>query len=306
MRFSVLVLGNSSATPIYERHPTSQVVNHNEQLYLIDCGEGTQIQLTRYGIKSNRINHIFISHLHGDHYLGLVGLVSSMHLMGRKSDLHLYGPAPLQEILALNFKYSETELRYNLIFHPTNPDETEVIFESKLLRVESFPLRHRIACTGFRFQEGVRPAKLNMEKVAKLEIPPALLNGIKWGLDFTDRDGQVYPSNELTTPAPVPRSYAYCSDTVRIPDYLPAIHGANLLYHESTFLHEMKDRAVETFHTTSLEAGEIAAEAAVGHLLLGHYSARYKTKELTLLLDEARSAFPQSELSVEGKWYDVV
>lgn len=305
MRFSILILGNSSATPMYERHPTSQVVNHNEQLYLIDCGEGTQMQLTRYGIKSNRINHIFISHLHGDHYLGLVGLISSMHLMGRKTDLHLYGPAPLEEILALNFKYSETELRYNLIFHPTNPTETAVLFESKLLRVESFPLRHRIACTGFRFQEGARPAKLDVEKVAKLHIPPALINGIKWGLDFTDKDGKVHPSSELTTPAPLPRSYAYCSDTVRIPDYLPSIHRANLLYHESTFLHEMKDRAVETFHTTSFEAGEIAKEAEVGHLLLGHYSARYKTKELTLLLDEARSAFPHTDLSVEGKWYEV-
>ncbi len=305
MKFSVLILGNSSATPIYERHPTAQVVNHNEQLFLIDCGEGTQMQLSRYGIKSNRINHIFISHLHGDHYLGLVGLISSMHLVGRKTDLHIYGPAALQEILAVNFKYSETELRYNLVFHPTNPEESEVIFEGNSISVRTFPLRHRIACTGFRFQELPRPAKLNMEKVQQLQIPGPLLNGIKWGLDFTDLSGNVHRSDELTSPAPKSRSYAYCSDTVRIPDYLPFIQGADLLYHESTFLHEMSDRAVETFHTTALEAGEIAAESSVGKLLLGHYSARYKTKELVLLQDEARTAFSNAHLSVEGHWYDV-
>lgn len=305
MRFEVLILGNSSATPIYERHPTSQVINHNEQLFLIDCGEGTQMQLSRYGIKSNRINHIFISHLHGDHYLGLVGLISSMHLMGRKSDLHIYGPSPLQEILDVNFKYSETVLRYNLIFHPTNPHQSEEIFNTKALQVISFPLKHRIDCTGFRFQEGKRAAKLNVELVERLDIPTALLNGIKWGADFTDINGRVYTSEELTFPAPKQRSYGYCSDTVKVTDYWPSIKDVDLLYHEATFLHEMQDRAVETFHTTALEAGEVAKEVGAFRLLLGHYSARYKAKDLPLLLEEAASVFPNTALSVEGQWYEV-
>lgn len=305
MRFEVLILGNSSATPMYERHPTSQVINHSEQLFLVDCGEGTQMQLSRYGVKSNRINHIFISHLHGDHYLGLVGLISSMHLMGRKNELHVYGPKPLQEILELNLKHAETTLRYPLIFHPTNPHEPKEIYHSKALQIISFPLKHRIACTGFRFQEGKRPAKLRVDQVERLNIPTPLLNGIKWGADFTDINGKTYPSEELTFPAPVPRSYGYCSDTVKIPDYWPAIKGVNLLYHEATFLHEMKERAIETFHTTALEAGEIANEVGASKLLLGHYSARYKIHDLPMLLKEARSVFPNTDLSVEGRWYEV-
>lgn len=305
MRFEVLILGNSSATPIYERHPTSQLINHNEQLFLIDCGEGTQMQLTRYGIKSNRINHIFISHLHGDHYLGLVGLISSMHLRGRKTELHIYGPEPLQEILEINLKYSETTLCYPLIFHPTNPGQPDELYRSNALQVTSFPLRHRIDCTGFRFQEGKRPAKLNIDEVQRLNIPISLLNGIKWGADFTDMDGKVYRSQELTFPAPRSRSYGYCSDTIKTTDYWTAIANVDLLYHEATFLHDMQERAIETFHTTALEAAEVAQEVGASKLLLGHYSARYKTKDLPLLLEEAMSVFPNTALSVEGKWYKV-
>lgn len=301
IRFEVLILGNSSATPIYERHPTSQVINYNEQLFLIDCGEGTQMQLTRYGIKSNRINHIFISHLHGDHYLGLVGLLSSMHLVGRKSDLHIYGPAPLDEILNLHFKYSETVIRYNIIFHTTNPEQEEVIYESRMLSITSFPLVHRIPCTGFRFTEGKRNAILRADLVEDLGIPAPYYSALKRGIDYVDPQGKVYPASELTFPAPASRSYAFCSDTIRHPIYLKTIHDVDLLYHESTFLHEMVDRAKETFHTTSLEAAEIAHEVGAKKLLLGHYSARYKT--LTPLLEEAQSVFPATELSTEGKWF---
>ena len=301
LRFEVLILGNSSATPMFERHPTSQVVNYNEQLFLIDCGEGTQMQLSKYGIKSNRIDHIFISHLHGDHYLGLVGLVSSMHLVGRKADLHIYGPAPLQEILELHFRYSETVIRYNIIFHQTNPDQEEVIFESRMLTIRSFPLIHRISCTGFRFDEGKRAAALRAEKVEELKIPKVYFAALKKGIDYVDPQGKVYAASDLTLPPPESRSYAYCSDTVRHPIYLSSIEGADLLYHESTFLHEMLDRAKETFHTTSLEAAEIAKESHVKKLLLGHYSARYRT--LQPLLEEAQQVFPNTELSVEGKWF---
>lgn len=301
LRFEVLILGNSSATPMFERHPTSQVINYNEQLFLIDCGEGTQMQLSRYGIKSNRIDHIFISHLHGDHYLGLVGLVSSMHLVGRKADLHIYGPAPLQEILELHFKYSETVIRYNIIFHVTNPDREEVIYETRMLTVRSFPLIHRISCTGFRFDEGKRAATLKADLVERYNIPKVYFAALKKGIDYVDPQGKVFKAEELTLPPPASRSYAYCSDTVRHPIYLSSIQGVDLLYHESTFLHDMVDRAKETFHTTSLEAAEIAKEVGAKKLLLGHYSARYRT--LQPLLDEARTIFPETELSVEGKWF---
>ncbi|GHE23808.1 ribonuclease Z [Sphingobacterium griseoflavum] len=302
-RFEVLILGNSSATPMYGRHPTSQVLNFNEQLFLIDCGEGTQMQLFRYGIRSTKINHIFISHLHGDHYLGLVGLLSSQHLVGRQADLHLYGPAALQQIINLQFKHSDTRLRYNLVFHPTNPHASEVILETATLKVSSFPLLHRIDCTGFRFDEGKMPASLQAEKVEALQVPVAFLKLLKKGIDCVDKDGTIYKASELTYPAAAARSYGYCSDTVMNSAYFDAIRGVDLLYHEATFLHDMVDRAKETFHTTCLEAGQVAKDVGAKKLLLGHYSARYK--DLQPLLEESRSAFPQTELSEEGRWFVV-
>ncbi len=301
MRFEVLVLGNSSATPMYDRHPTSQLINYNEQYFLIDCGEGTQMQMSKYGVKSNKIGHIFISHLHGDHYLGLVGLLSSMHLVGRKSDLHLYGPVGLDEILQIQFKYSDTQIRYQIIFHPTNPDTGEVIFENNSMRVSSFPLTHRIPCTGFRFDELPRPRSLRIDEVLRREIPKVYYPMLKRGVDYQALDGTVHRAEELTNPAPASRSYAFCSDTVRTENYLPYVQEVDLMYHEATFLHELQDRAKETFHTTSLEAAEIALETGAKKLLLGHYSARYK--DLSPLLDEAKQVFEHTELSFEGKWY---
>ncbi|SRR5690606_25074829 len=300
-RFEVLILGNSSATPMYGRHPTSQVLNFNEQFFLIDCGEGTQMQLLRYGIKGSRISHIFISHLHGDHYLGLVGLLSSQHLVGRQSELHLYGPSALKEILDLQFKHSDTRLRYPLIFHPTNAYRQEVIFENTQLQVTSFPLQHRIACTGFRFDEKPRSASLKKEEVERLNIPVPYRRLLKRGIDYVADDGTVYSAKDLTYAPPQPRSYAYCSDTVMNADYLGAIRGVDLLYHEATFLHDRIERAKETFHTTSLEAAQVAQAVNAKKLLLGHFSARYK--DLQPLLDESRTIFPPTELSEEGKWF---
>src|SRR5690606_10866974 len=181
MRFDVLILGSSSATPIYGRHPTAQVVNVDEQLYLVDCGEGTQVQLIKYGVKSNRINHIFISHLHGDHYLGLVGLLSSMHLVGRKAALHLYGPSPLKEIIDLHFLHSQTVLRYPLYFHPTQHNSQELMIDDTTLQVSSFPLDHRIACTGFRFEEKKRLPAIDKEKTDRIGVPKPYLSLIKRG-----------------------------------------------------------------------------------------------------------------------------
>jgi len=303
MKFEVLILGNSSATPIYDRHPTAQVLNYNEQLYLIDCGEGTQIQLHKYGVKSNKINHIFISHLHGDHYLGLVGLVSSMNLHGRRSDLHLYGPAPLKDILDLQLFHSDTRLQYNLIFHATNSEAEEVLFANKTIKVTSFPLKHRVPTTGFRFDEMQRPANLILDKVEDFKIPVVFYNALKAGVDCTDMDGTIYRASDFTTAGPVPRSYAFCSDTRAFEMYVNAIQQVDLLYHESTFLHEFVDRAVETCHSTSLEAALVAKQVGAKKLLLGHYSARYK--ELEPLLEEAKSEFDNSQLSFEGKWYKI-
>ena len=303
MRFDVLILGSSSATPIYGRHPTAQLININEQLYLVDCGEGTQVQLIKYGVKSNRIKHIFISHLHGDHYLGLIGLVSSMHLVGRKDELHIYGPPGLKEIMDMHFLYSQTELRYPLHIHTTSDDTSHVVFENENLRVSTFPLNHRIACTGFRFDEKKRLPAINRDKVAEIGIPTSLLPSIKRGHDYTAPDGTVYPWQDLTIAADPPRSYAYCSDTMRTPGYLPYIQQVDLLYHEATFLHEMVDRAETTHHTTALQAAEIATEVEAKKLLIGHYSARYK--DLKPLLHESRSVFENTQLALEGNWYPI-
>lgn len=303
MRFDVLILGSSSATPIYGRHPTAQLINVNEQLYLVDCGEGTQVQLIKYGVKSNRIKHIFISHLHGDHYLGLIGLISSMHLVGRKDELHIYGPPGLKEIIDLHFFYSQTELRYTLNIHTTQDESEGMIFENDNLRVSTFPLNHRIACTGFRFDEKKRLPAIDRDKVAALGIPTDYLPLIKRGQDYTAPDGRVYRWQELTIAPDPPRSYAYCSDTVRTPGYLPYIQQVDLLYHEATFLHEMLERAVATYHTTALQAGEIAADVGAKKLLIGHYSARYK--DLKPLLHESKSVFQATQLALEGNWYPI-
>ncbi len=303
MKFEVLILGSSSATPIYGRHPTAQLVNVNEQLYLIDCGEGTQVQLIKYGVRSNRIKHIFISHLHGDHYLGLIGLISSMHLVGRKDELHVYGPPGLTEIVDLHFFHSQTVLRYPLHMHTTQDNVTDVIFENDNLLVSSFPLDHRIACTGFRFDEKQRLPTINREKTEAIGVPGEYLSLIKRGHDYTAPDGTVHRWGDLTIAAPPARSYAYCSDTVRTASYLPFIQQVDLLYHEATFLHEMLDRAVDTYHTTALQAAEVAAEVGAKKLLIGHYSARYK--ELNPLLQESKTVFAETQLALEGNWYRI-
>jgi ribonuclease Z len=261
------------------------------------------MQMHRYGIKSNKISRIFISHLHGDHYLGLVGLLSSMNLTGRKSELHLHGPAPLLDILDLQFKHSDTTLRYNLVFHATNPDVEEVIMKSHMLTVRSFPLLHRVPTTGFRFDEGARAASLIPEKIVGKNIPTVFFQQLKKGIDCTDLDGTVYQAAALTKPAPASRSYAYCSDTRAFAGYMEAIQGVDLLYHETTFDHSLLERAVETFHSTSLEAAQVAVQAGAKRLLMGHYSARYK--DLTPLLEEAKEVFDESILSFEGNWYKV-
>ena len=303
MRFDVTILGSSSATPIFNRYPSAQLLNINERYFLIDCGEGTQLQLLRNGIKAQRIEHIFISHLHGDHYLGLVGLLSSLHLNGRKKPLFIYCPPELKEILEIQFKYSQTEIRYPIEYYFTNSQTPEKIFENHDVIVETIILEHRIPCTGFKFTQKKRLRKLLKDKVEEFNLPLPAVHLFKRGFDFTDMDGKVYKFDDFTTDADEPRSYAYCSDTICNWKYLDSIQGVTTLYHESTFMHDMLDRAQETFHTTSLQAAEIAIKANVKQLLLGHFSARYR--ELDPMLLEAQTLFPNSKLATEGTVFEL-
>jgi ribonuclease Z len=303
MKFEVTILGSSSATPIFNRNPSAQVLNINERLYLIDCGEGTQQQMLRFDIKASRIDHIFISHIHGDHYLGLVGLLSSMHLNGRVKPLKLFGPPQLKEIIDLQFKYSETILQYAIDFITTDADKTEIILDNPDIIVETIPLDHRIPCTGFLFREKRRLRKIIKEIIAELNIPIEYYSAIKKGADYTSPDGKLYKNKDITIDPAEPKTYAYCSDTLYNENYFKQISKSDMLYHESTFMNDMLDRAQTTYHTTALQAGNVALKTNAKKLLIGHFSARYKT--LNDLLDEARSVFADTELAIEGKTFIV-
>ena len=303
MTFEITILGSSSATPIYSRHPTAQVLNINERLFLIDCGEGTLIQMNRFRIKFHRINHIFISHLHGDHYLGLMGLLSTMHLQGRTEPIHLYAPKDLQEIIDIQLRYSETILRYEIIFHPVNPESSKLIFEDEDIEVRTIVLNHRIPCTGFLFSEKPKQRKLKKEKLIEYSIPVTAYHDLKHGEDYISEDGKVISNTEVTTDPRLPRSYAFCSDTLYNEQIIPLIKGIDLLYHEATFMNDKIERAAETFHTTAEQAATIASKAKVKRLLIGHFSARYKN--LYPLLEEAKEVFKNTTLALEGDRFTI-
>jgi len=301
MKFEVTILGSSSATPVFNRNPTAQLLNCNEKFYLIDCGEGTQQQLIRFNLKSARIDYIFISHLHGDHYFGLIGLLSSLHLNGRIKPMQIFGPAALLEILEIQFKYSDTTLRYPLEFFPIDATESTQIFENSDLIVKTIVLNHRIPCTGFIFEQKQRQRKLIKDKAD--EVPMAYYTVLKKGLNVELPNGEILLSEDYTTPADPPRSYAYCSDTLFDERYFPIIKNCDTLYHEATFMHELLDRANETHHTTALQAGEVAKINHVKKLIIGHFSSRYKT--LQMLLEETQSVFENTELAIEGKTFQL-
>lgn len=301
--FNLTILGSSSATPTSERNPTAQLLAHGEKLFLIDCGEGTQVTLRRMHIHFQRIKHIFISHLHGDHFYGLIGLISSMHLLGRTKPLFIYGPPMLKEILDLQLKASLTTLLYPLEFRETQADKPEVIFEDELISVSSFPMLHRIPTTGFLFREKPYERKIRRDVIELLKIPVHLIPKIKAGADYIAEDGTVHANPLITIDPPAPRTYAFCSDTAYFEDILPIIQGADLLYHESTFMNNREQNASEKFHSTTGQAATIACKAGVKRLLIGHYSARYD--DLQPLLYEARHVFPNTELAEDGKIFDV-
>lgn len=298
MTFEVYILGSSSATPIYQRHPTAQVLNIHEKLFLVDCGEGTLIQLNRYHIRFHRINHIFISHLHGDHYLGLMGLMSTMHLQGRSEELHLYCQPELKEMVDIQLLHSQTQLRYPVVYHFLDHKNPEKIYEDDDIVINTIILSHRIPCTGFIFREKPKLRKLIREQLIHFNIPVHAYSDLKNGKDFMDEKGTLIPNIELTTDPHTPRSYAFCSDTIYDESLVPTLKNIDLLYHESTFLSDKADRAKETFHSTASQAATIAKMAEVKRLIIGHFSARYKN--LYPLLEEAQSVFKNTTLAVEG------
>lgn len=303
MKFEVTILGSSSATPIFNRNPTAQLLNSNDHYYLIDCGEGTQQQLIRYGYKASKIDNIFISHLHGDHFFGLVGLLSSLHLNGRTKELNLFGPEGLMEILELQFKHSDTRLSYTINYKALKTDRPELIFENKDIEVETIILNHRIPCTGFKFKEKKRLRKLNQELLKNDHIPVEYYNLLKNGVDFELPDGRKINHQLYSSDSATPRTYCYCSDTKYDESYFSSIEGADLLYHEATFMHNLSDRALETHHTTAKQAAEVARRVGAKKLLIGHFSSRYKS--LDELYAEAKFDFDATYLAIEGRTYEI-
>lgn len=302
MSFEVHILGSNSAAPAHGRHHTSQVLHVQDLQMMIDCGEGTQLQMKKYGLRKNRLSHIFISHLHGDHFLGLMGLLSTMHLNGRKTDLYLYGPVGLSEIISLHLKYANTRLSYPIHFQELQGDRSELILDHPKLTVHTIPLQHRIPCTGFLIKEKPKPKRLRKEKVSGLGVRD--INILKRGEDVLDESGKLKLKNsDYTLAAKRSRSYAYCSDTRYNEDIIPLVNEVDLLYHEGTFLHDNLERAEATYHTTAKQAGIFAQKANVGQLLIGHFSNRYK--ELYPLLHEARQEFANTALAEEGKVFTV-
>lgn len=303
MKLEVTILGSSSATPVYNRNPTAQLLNCNEKFYLIDCGEGTQQQLIRYGFKASKIDYIFISHLHGDHYFGLIGLLSSLHLNGRIKPIKIFAPQALQEILALQFKHSETVLRYPIEFSAIESADSVKLYENSDVLIETIVLNHRIPCTGFKFSQKKRMRKLVVEKLEADHIGIEYYPLLKRGADLTLPGGRVILNKDYTTDPVKPKIYAYCSDTLFDERYFQNIQDCDLLYHEATFLHEMLERANQTHHTTALQAAQIAKITNAGKLLIGHFSSRYKA--LLPLLEEAKTVFENTELAIEGITYSI-
>jgi ribonuclease Z len=297
--FGVTILGNNSAIPAYDRHPTAQVVTLNEQFFLIDCGEGTQMQVSKYKIKRSKINHILISHLHGDHYFGLIGMITSMGLLGRENELHLYAPAPLKEIIDLQLKVAGTVLPFRLHFHALVKEG--IVADNKKFSIECFSTQHRIECWGFIIREKKQPRKISKDDVMKHEIPAVYYERLKNGDDYETKDGTIIKNEQLTIPNTPAKSYAYSADTIYDEKIAEKVKDVSLLYHETTYLKDLHKRAAERFHSTTIQAAAIAAKANVSRLLIGHFSSKYDV--LDLFLEEAKEVFENTELAMEGVTY---
>ncbi|MGM0666167.1 MAG: ribonuclease Z [Bacteroidota bacterium] len=298
MVFELTILGSSSALPTSQRYPSAHVLNVHERFFLIDCGEGTQMQLRKYRIKFGRIHHIFISHLHGDHVFGLYGLLSTMSLSGRESPLRLYAPVSFREILFTHLADFDIHLNFDIDFVGLQGKDPVKIFEDKKLSVLSLPLRHRVPAYGFLFREKARERNIIKEAIGKYNIPVSEIHKIKKGADFLCADGKVIPNREISTDPPKPRSFAYCSDTAWFRRLADFVRDVDLLYHEATFASENRELAAKTGHSTSEQAAMTARDAGVMKLVIGHFSARYRDTDL--LLEEAKRTFPDTLAAEEG------
>lgn len=297
--FDVHILGCGSAMPTTRHNPTSQLVDVNNKLFMIDCGEGTQQQMRKFKTRMSKLHSIFISHLHGDHVFGLPGLLASLSLLGRKGDLNIYAHPDVELFLIPFNKLYGNRLTYKINIIPLSQDGLQLIYETKSIRVYSFPLKHRIPTNGFLIEEKEPPSHMIGEMIQFYNIPFSQIKDIKAGKDFVTDDGEVIQNNRLTTPATPARKYAYCSDTTYYPEIIPFIKNADILYHEATFTESDIARAKKTFHSTAKQAASIAEQANVKKLIIGHFSSRYDDDDL--LLEEAKTIFPNTELAFEGK-----
>lgn len=296
-KFELHVLGCGSALPTTRHFPTSQIVNVRDKLFMIDCGEGAQLQFRKSRLKFSRLNHIFISHLHGDHCFGLLGLISTLNLLGRTAELHIHSPKGLEDLMIPMLDFFNRQMTYKVLFHEFGTKEAAVVYEDRSLTVTTIPLRHRMPCCGFLFAEKPGPNHILRDMIDFYQVPVYELNRIKNGADYVTPEGEVIPNARLTRPSAAPRRYAYCSDTIYLPSVTEQIKGVDLLFHEATFAEDAAPRAKETFHTTASQAARIARAAEVKKLLIGHFSARYDDEQV--LLDEARAVFPNTQLAKE-------
>jgi ribonuclease Z len=299
--FAVTILGNNSAVPAFDRHPTSQVVTLDGNNYLVDCGEGTQIQLINYKIRRSKISHIFISHLHGDHYFGLIGLINSLGLLGHLQELHVFGPSSLKEIIELQLKVADTKLCFDLHLHTIT--EPATLLDTDKIMVKCFRTNHRIETYGFCFSQKKQPRKLIPEKAKEFEIPASFYSRLQKGEDYTRKDGTVIKNEMVTAIGEPGKRYAFCADTKYDESLIPHIEGADMIYHETTYLDNLRERAETRFHSTSKQAAEMARKAGVKKLLIGHFSSKYDTLEE--FEEEAREVFPNTHLALEGVCYEV-
>ena len=296
-KFELNILGCGSALPTTRHFPTSQVLNVREKLFMIDCGEGTQLQFRKARLKFSRLNHIFISHLHGDHCFGLFGLISTLNLLGRTAGLHIHSPRGLEELLLPLLAFFNRQMTYQIQFHEFDTEVPSLVYEDRSLTVTTIPLQHRIPCSGFLFAEKQRPNHIIRDMADFYGVPVYEMNRIKNGADYVTPEGQVIPNRLLTRPSEPPRRYAYCSDTVCLPGLVGQLKGVDLLFHEATFGADNAPRARETFHTTAAQAATLARDAGVKQLLIGHFSARYEDE--SVLLKEADDIFPHTVLAKE-------
>lgn len=292
MKFEVTILGSGAAVPTLERGATAHYVNCNDRHILIDCGEGTQLQLRKYKIKFQRITHICISHLHGDHFFGLVGYLSSLQLLGRDKGVHVYGPTGLEAIVKAQLEMGGARIDYQLTFFEIDATKNTLLFEDKVMEIHSFPLKHRVPTTGFLIKEKPRDRNLIKSKFDQTGLSVAYINKLRQGVDVKKEDGTIVTADSVTVPPPPIKTYAFCSDTAYLENIVPTIKNVDLLYHEATFTEEKKQRAIKTNHSTALDAAKIAKLANAKQLIMGHFSARYKNTENHLT--EAKTIFENS------------